>query len=346
MPYAEISFYEPRIKIDIMKKTVIVTGANGYLGPYILAQLIEDGYRVVALKYEHFRSRIVDHPDIDYVYFDLRNFSRYRDDLKKAIRGKDVAGIIHAAAILGAVDYETNHRVNAEGTARLIEFARDEGIRRFVHVSTVCVVKKIKGPYGVTKKEADDLVRKSGLDYTIFIPAMILGPQSLGLNRVLRNMYRFPLTVPLVGNGEKAQSPIFVKDFAVVLSRALTNKKAHKRVYQVSCGKAFPFRDFVRAILRHHGRRKFFLPVPACIVSAAAKIMERLLETPPFTSEHVKGMNQDSVLDNTKLVRDFDVEITDFKAALGRSLDIIGDDYREHLQPSPERKITLSELKI
>ncbi|MCD4664704.1 MAG: NAD-dependent epimerase/dehydratase family protein, partial [Bacteroidales bacterium] len=45
---------------------IIVTGANGYLGYYVCRQLVMNGFQVIALKYDHFASRIIEHKNIEY----------------------------------------------------------------------------------------------------------------------------------------------------------------------------------------------------------------------------------------------------------------------------------------
>ena len=196
------------------KKYIILTGANGYLGSYICRELIGQGYGVIAFRFDHWASTVIDHEDIGYYHVDISKKIEPQQDFDTLLKDKNIEGIINAAALLGSSDFEKNHLVNAFGVTNMVEFAKERNISRFIQISSVVVLKKIKGPYGITKLEGQKILERSGLDHTTFIPAMILGPESLGINRILKNVYRFPLVVPLIGFGRQTQHPIFVKDFA------------------------------------------------------------------------------------------------------------------------------------
>ncbi len=55
--------------------------------------------------------------------------------------------------------------------------------------------------YGKSKKEAEELVRSSGLDYTILRPTLIYGKGSLGMEHTVEYIKRIPFLVPIVGSG-------------------------------------------------------------------------------------------------------------------------------------------------
>ncbi|MDZ7774834.1 MAG: NAD-dependent epimerase/dehydratase family protein [Bacteroidales bacterium] len=221
-----------------MKKTIIVTGANGYLGRYVLTEAVRQGYHVIGFKNDHARSVIIDHPDIEYVTCDIRKEILSQPGVQQKLKDKSITGIINAAALLGSSDYDANYQVNALGVKNIIDFAKQTGIEKIVQISSVVVLKKIKGPYGITKLEGQDFLKASDMNYTIFIPAMILGPESLGINRVLKNVFRFPLVVPLIGTGKQTQHPVFVKDFAryIVMSvGAPATKRKYTKLAAIQC---------------------------------------------------------------------------------------------------------------
>ncbi|HPG31227.1 MAG TPA: NAD-dependent epimerase/dehydratase family protein, partial [bacterium] len=198
-----------------MKKYMILFGSNGYFGHYICQELLKQGYKVLAFKFQHFRSTIIEHPDVEYFEFDIRtNPAEKIEYFKKIFEGKQISGLINAAARLGATDYESNYQTNALGVKHLAELVKFFNIPRMAHISTVCVIKPIKGPYGIAKLEGDNFLKSSGANYTIFIPALLLGEESLGLGRILKNMYKLPFAIPLIGGGKETQHPIFIKDFA------------------------------------------------------------------------------------------------------------------------------------
>ena len=323
------------------KGVIIVTGANGYVGRYVVAECVKQGYPVVALKYKHPRSTLYDHPSVKYVYCDIVHLNKFEKDIMKAVGRRKVAGVIHLAALLGESQYQKNYAVNSQGTKNVADFCLHNKIKRLVYLSTVCTIKKIKGPYGETKKIGEKFVVDSGLQYSIFIPALILGVQSLGLNRILKNMFRFPLVIPLVGSGKHTQHPIYVKDLAWCLVKSISTKSCFKKVYLIAGDKIVSFRKFVRMILKAKKRSKIFVPVPSFFVKMAGGFFSMVCKRPPFTAEHVKGLMQDSKLDTRPLRKDLGFTATPLGDALAEVLREARNDHEYYLKPRKEKIIRL-----
>jgi NADH dehydrogenase len=315
----------------------IVTGANGYLGSYICRELISRNMPVIALKYDHYASVIIDNPLVTYVYCDITQ--PVMPQLADAVKGKKIAAIVNAAALLGSSDYDRNYAVNAMGVQNLIDFARMAGITRFIQVSSVVVIKTFKGPYGETKLIGQQLLEKSGLDYTVFIPAMILGPEGLGINRILKNVFRFPVFVPLIGDGAQTQHPIFVKDFAKYIVLVINEKKAIGKVYQIAGDHVISFKDLIRLVLKTRNKKRIFISVPPAFARALGKLFQKTQKVPLFTSEHVKGVLQDSNLDTSLIKSDLGFEPTSLEDAIKYTLGEIGNNWNYYLTPREEKKI-------
>lgn len=322
-----------------MTDFVVVTGANGYLGSYVVREFLRQGIGVIGCRFKHYASVVVEHPDVMYVETDISLPVTENSQLEKLVKGKQILAVVNVAALLGSADYDANLRVNAHGVQHMMDFARLHQIKRFVQISSVVVMKKIKGPYGVTKLKGQELLVESELDYTVFIPAMIMGPESLGLNRVLKNVFRFPFFVPLIGNGKETQHPVYVKDFARAIVASVQSDKARRKVYQIAGDTVLPFIDFIRLILKHYGKKRIFIFVPAFVASMLGWLFSKVQKVPLFTAEHVKGILQNSRLDTSMLVSDLDYQPTPLVKALDESLDVIQTNWNFYLAPREESVI-------
>jgi NADH dehydrogenase len=322
-------------------QNIIVTGANGYLGSYVCRELLSRGIAVIALKYDHYASVILDHPLIRYVRCDITR--EIAPQIAPETQGLQLSAIINTAALLGSSDYDRNYAVNARGVENLVRYARESGISRFIQISSVVVIKEFKGPYGETKLIGQEILEKSGLDYTVFIPAMILGPEGLGINRILKNVYRFPVFVPIIGSGRQTQHPIYVKDFARYIVQASSEPVAIGKTYQIAGDRVISFRDFIRLILKIKGDRRIFVPVPAFFARMMGKIFQKIQKVPLFTAEHVKGILQDSNLDTSLIRSDLNFKPTPLEEALRETLSEIGNNWDHYLRPRGEKTETFPE---
>ncbi len=319
-----------------MEKYLIVTGANGYLGKYLLMEAVRQGYHVIGFQFDHARSTLIEHEQIKYVRCDITKEILSQEGIAEAVEGKNITGIINAAALLGSSDLDKNDAVNAGGVKNLMAFAKKTGVNKFVQISSVVVLKQIKGPYGITKLKGQQYLEQSDLNYTIFIPAMILGPESLGINRVLKNVFRFPLVVPMIGSGIQTQHPIFVKDLARYAVSAVENQKCNRKVYETAGDTVLPFKALIKMILNIRNKKKVFVPLPVFVAMMLGKVFQTFQKVPVFTAEHVKGVLQDSQLDTSALLSDFDHTPTPLETALKYSLEKIGNNWDTFIAARPE----------
>ena len=309
------------------------------MGTYICKQLLADGYDVIALKYDHYASTIIDHERIQYLHCDITK--EIEPQIGSALGDKKLEAVINAAALLGSSDYDKNYAVNATGVANMITFCKQKAISRFIQISSVVIMKTFKGPYGETKLKGQEFLLDSGLEYTIFVPAMILGPEGLGINRILKNVFRLPFLVPLVGYGRQTQHPIFVKDFAKYIVKSITEEKAFRKIYQIAGNEVVSFKGFIALLLKISKKKKIFIPVPPGFIKLMGKGFQKFQKVPLFTAEHVKGVMQDSKLDTSLIREDLNFDSTPLPDAIEYCLSIIGGNWDYYLKPREEKTINL-----
>ncbi len=325
-----------------MKKYIIVTGANGYLGKYICRELLGQGYNVIGFTFPHFASVIIDGENIEYIHCDISKSIIHQEGIKKITKHREIKGIINAAALLGSSNYDNNYAVNVKGVENVIEFAKAINVKRIIHISSVVVLKDIKGTYRETKLKGHRIIEKSVMDYTVFIPAMILGPESLGLNRVLKNVFRFPIFVPIIGSGKQTQHPIYVKDFARCIVDSIEAKQTYRKTYEIAGDSVIPFKDLIKLILKIKKKKRIFISIPPAFARMLGRIFQKIMKVPLFTAEHVKGVLLDSNLDTSAIKRDIDFEPTDMTIALTDSLNIINNNWDFYMNPRDEKVVGIN----
>src|SRR5215470_10007957 len=111
--------------------TVLVTGGTGFVGSHMIEALRGGGDSVRALVRPSGDRDLLVRLGAEPVVGDLERV----DSLREACRGCDV--VYHAAARVEIIgDYRDFHETTVKGTERLVEAARDAGVRRFVYVSS------------------------------------------------------------------------------------------------------------------------------------------------------------------------------------------------------------------
>jgi dihydroflavonol-4-reductase len=173
---------------------VLVTGGTGFLGSYIIQQLIEKGYAVRAIrrssKLPSFIAASILNK-VEWVDGDILDVVSLQD----AMEGIDT--IIHSAATVSFAkkDRKQMYQVNVEGTANVVNMALEKNVRRLVHISSVAALgrtatggqvneekkweeSKVNTHYAISKFKAELQVWRGiseGLDAVILNPSTILG---------------------------------------------------------------------------------------------------------------------------------------------------------------------------
>ena len=173
---------------------VLVTGGTGFLGSYIIKQLVEKGYNVRALRRSNklpfwIAKEILE--KVEWVEGDVLDVIA----LENAMNGVDT--IIHSAAIVSFAtkDRKEMYQVNVEGTANVVNIALEKNVRRLVHISSVAALgrtangghvneekkweeSKVNTHYAKSKFKAELQVWRGiseGLEAVILNPSTILG---------------------------------------------------------------------------------------------------------------------------------------------------------------------------
>ncbi len=164
-----------------MTGLVAVTGATGFLGRYIVRELIEQGWRVRILArgypvHEQFQDLA-----FEVVPGDLSDL----DSLRALVREADC--IVHAAGLIKARDAQAFHKVNVQGTANLLAaLEAHHAHSRLLMVSSLAARAPHLSPYAATKRAAEDHVRASAHDWIIIRPCAVYGPWDVETLTVLK----------------------------------------------------------------------------------------------------------------------------------------------------------------
>ncbi len=200
---------------------VLVTGATGFVGSYVLRLLVQRGYRVRALRRKNSPMDLVREvaEQVEWTEGDITDpFS-----VEEALNG--ITRVCHCAALVSfrTADERRMMRVNVEGTANLVNFALKVGIQHFVHVSSIAALGRspdrplldescwwVDGPhnthYALSKYLSEQEVWRAhaeGLPAVIVNPSMVLGSGfwDVGTGRIFQQIYRGLKLYPMGQNG-------------------------------------------------------------------------------------------------------------------------------------------------
>ncbi|WP_053351320.1 NAD-dependent epimerase/dehydratase family protein [Leucobacter musarum] len=235
---------------------IAITGGTGFVGRH-LAERLDPEHTVIVSR----RTGVA----IDDV-----------DALTEAFTGRDA--VAHCAGINREIGDQTYERVHVDGTRAVNEAARRAGVQRIVLLSFLRARPGSESPYHETKWTAEELVRASGLEYTILKAGMIYGPGDHLVDHVSRSVRTLPVFTT-VGLRERTVRPVPVADMVDVLLAALEGRIAEPTI-TVRGVDELRFSQAVRRIAAVAGRRIIVLPAPVWAIRGVAQLTEWLMVTP------------------------------------------------------------------
>jgi NADH dehydrogenase len=310
-----------------MVKRVFVTGGSGFVGQSVLEELLSRDVEVTAL---------VNRAGLGPLASRVRTVNASLFDagaLAAAMTGCDA--VVHLVGIImekpsAGVTFE---RIHVDGTRGVIGAARAAGVRRLVHMSALGTRPGAPSTYHQTKHQAEELVRASGLDWTILRPAMIHGPRGeftrMQAQWAKRHAMPF-LFMPYFGRGVLGLSgagrlqPVYVGDVARAFVDALDNPKAIGQSYDLAGPDVLTWPELHRTVAQAvTGKPRAVLPLPAWYAKALARLVPASLL--PFNRDQVVMSQEDNTADLSKFVGDFGWTPRPFRETLdGYAQEIAG----------------------
>ena len=253
---------------------VFVTGATGFVGAHLVKALRARGDTVTALvRRPALAERLGWGPAVRLVRGDLADEAA----LRAGSAGADV--VYHVAGQIAARNEAEFMASNRDGTANVLEAARDGGARRVLFVSSLAVggpttpghpIDETRPPapvtdYGRSKLAAEVLVRAMPLAWTIVRPPLVYGEWDRATLKIFQLARRG--LVPVFGDGSQELSVIHAEDLAHSLIAAATSPAAVGRVYFAAHPTATTSRGLVLAAGRALGRERAprIIPVPPLV---------------------------------------------------------------------------------
>jgi nucleoside-diphosphate-sugar epimerase len=236
-----------------------ITGGTGFVGSHVIDLALATGHDVRALTRRDRSERV----PVTWVKGDLGS----RDALRELVHGADA--VIHVAGTIGATSAAGFEEGNVTGTLAMLAAATAGGLHRFVHVSSLAAREPKLSLYGASKARAEDLVRSSGLDWSIVRPPAVYGPGDKETLELFRMAKLGLMLMPPKGR----LSLIHVDDLArLLLAMAAPPAPSHTLI-EPDDGRpgGWTHRAFAQTLARAVGTKAAILSSPSVLLRLAAR---------------------------------------------------------------------------
>ena len=277
--------------------TVLVTGASGFVGSYVVPELVGAGHHVVALvRDQRATATVTARLDADQargVTFRVGDVVT-GSGLQEALAGVDA--VVHLVAIPRDRDGgKSLLRVNLGGTRTMLDAAATAKVRRFVHLGALGVTDDPDLHYATSKARGEKAVRDSGLDWTILKPSLLWGPRDGFFNIVADLVRTSPVVVPVPGSGKARFQPLAVADLAICVRMALEDPRTVGRAIELGGPRYWTYREITREVLSGMRKSRRIVPMPVPVIGAVAGAAELVRLPFPVATDQLRQLKLDNV---------------------------------------------------
>lgn len=266
---------------------VAITGGTGFVGRHLAAALAGKGHDVILI------ARGLD--DRDRSVLNMPNVRFFPSDLSSVPELSRAFGacgaVAHCAGINREIGRQTYQQVHGEGTRHVVEAARSAGVGKVALLSFLRARPDCGSAYHESKWAAEEIVRESGLDYTIVKAGVIYGRGDHMLDHLSHALFTFPIFAT-VGFEDRPVRPLAVEDLVNILQAALIEGRLSKQTVEAMGPEEMPLSEAVRRVAGAIGKQPVFMRMPVLFHYALARVLEATMKIPLVSTAQVRILSE------------------------------------------------------
>jgi NADH dehydrogenase len=262
---------------------ILVTGGTGLVGRSLVQRLQRDGHPVRVLTSgqgrRSDRKELAWDKSVEVISGSLHN----DQSLHQAMVG------VHTVFHLASAQWWGRRRdldyVDLKGTGNIIAAARSARIGRILVMSHLGAAPASAFLLLRAKGQVEELVRASGLAYTIFRSGVVFGPEDVFVNGLAMTLRTNPAIFLQPGHGEGLLHPIYIHDLIEALVRSMESLNTVDQTLEIGGPEYMTLNEMVRTVMRVTRTTRSIVPVPPYLLRALTGLLLRVFPAWPVTSQ-------------------------------------------------------------
>ena len=296
-------------------KTVLVSGANGYVARRLVPELLFRGYRVRCMLRKKILLTILSHPNLEYVYADALN----KEELELAMKGVDVAYyLIHSLRM----NKSKFRQADKEGARNFREAAEACGVKKIIYLGGLGETSKVLSRHLKSRIEVGSILSEGSIPVIRLRGAIIIGTGSASYE-LLKSMIQHTRWIPFLPEFNSQCQPIAIRDVIKYLVGVLETDGLKTRKYPIGGPDVMTYKEMVHRFAKVLGKRvRFFnvswVPIPVTLMCRLFAYWLHLFISVPvnITCLLLESLRTDVVCPDESVREILPFETVDFETAV------------------------------
>jgi nucleoside-diphosphate-sugar epimerase len=288
---------------------IYIAGGTSFLGKIIVKKLLDEGMAVRCLfRSEAAKLKLIDLQKDFRDNLDLAGGNLYSSDsLVYSLKGIDAAIYL---VRLEYVDFVKN----------FLDAAIKCGLKRIIFISSTTTMLPTENKFKTMKLESEELIKKSGLNYTILRPTMIYGGKEDNNFFKMLNFIKKKGFFVIFGSGKNLIQPVHVDDVADAIFKVLDNTVTYNKTY-IICGKnALQYNEMLQTVRNMLGRNFRIIKLPISVSKFAVNIYKKIVKKSDFNADQIERMKIDKAYSYEEADKDFGFSPMTFKEGIKKEI--------------------------
>ncbi len=289
---------------------ILITGANGYVGGYVIKRIKATpelaNTPIAGLIRSAGQAAKLQALGVKSVVGDITK----PETLAKALQG--VEQIIHLAAVNRDKGDVTMASVNAQGTINLVDAAKAAGVKHVIALVGLGAGSKKPYPLAATQGRGVEYLMASGVPFTVLEASVIFGAGDEFLN-TFAGLAKVPPVMVVPGDGKSKFQPIAAQDVAACLAKSLVLPNVINKRLQICGGEIITLEGIIDLILAEMQLRRLKLHMPTPLLKIAVAVMDAVLPRPPVTPSLLAQLGVDNIATDNATEKVFGVQSVEAK---------------------------------
>ncbi len=246
---------------------ILLTGSTGFIGGHVLRALMEKKLPVRCLSRKSISS---EEPNITYVKADVLDY----DSLVGATEG--VETVYYFIHMMGKQKEQERFEIlDRLAVTNMVRACKASGVKRIIHLTGMSNAKERLSHHLASRREVEEIIKNSGIDYTIFRASVIIGRGGAAFEILDTAVRRFPVIPVLNWENIKVQ-PIYIGDVIRYLVECLDKKETLNKCYDIGCFEILTYRELMQQYAKELGLKRVFISIPGSWHRVSATLVGKL----------------------------------------------------------------------